>query len=313
MEIPYDVYNQYRLDFEQNVRVHGIYAGNETVTEYEYAPNAVRVIFFALEAMALVALVIFCCRRRKKKTEDFGSGKHLARGAAAEEPQGSDRRKPWMMILVCNFFLCMTVALFQPLTELLVNLPEFPFESVWLGQLLLALGGTAVLSGLMILLPARGGRIAAAVSFGGGIAYLVQNFLLNAEKPLRMDTNWPMEMLNIFTWFGIVIIAAAMAAYYTGEQGQETEKEKKTGKILGKIVCVTACLLVILQAMNFTVLGTAESRDETYMDRYSYLIAEQEQEKDPDAPEKQAGAGDVMSVSMYKGMPFFLKGPDYRE
>ena len=65
--------------------------------------------------------------------------------------------------------------------------------------------------------------------------------------------------------------------------------------------------------MNFTVLGTAESRNETYMDRYSYLIAEQEQEKDPDAPEKQAGAGDVMSVSMDKGMPFFLKGPDYRD
>ncbi len=151
-------------------------------------------------------------------------------------------------IILCNLFLSLTVIFFQPLDYMLLNLGEFlvSFENVWWVQLLIAIGATVVLSAVMLLLPVKAGRIAASVSLGFGLAFLAQTLLFNDGKVLRMNTNWPIEVLNIFVWFGIVAITVSMGAYYSGEQGRRAE-----------IVMFTiACLLIVAQAYNFTILST---------------------------------------------------------
>ena len=307
--IPAARYSRFRFDIDADVVVREILSGDVARIDLAYSPYAVRIIFFTLEVLLVLGAVYFCF---PKKNKDNGSAARaesvLAQGARVQGPRrrradskGPRRRraeperkgiaafawkKPLAAVVLCNLFLSMTVVFFQPLTYGLVNLVGFPFDGLWWGQLLIALGIALVLSVLMLLLPARGGRIAAAVSLGAGIAFLAQALLLNDGRPLQMNTNWPMEMLNIFVWFGIVILAAAMTAYYAGSEGKKAEKA----------MCLIACVLLAVQAMSFTVLST--SKDEGYR-RPEYNPQE--------IISGETGFAELMNLSLVRGLPFFLK------
>lgn len=159
------------------------------------------------------------------------------------------KRKPAGTILICNLFLAVTIAFFQPLEYMLMNMKEFliPFGNVWWVQLLLAIGITLVLSLGMLVLPQKAGRIAASFSLGLGIAFLAQALLFNNDRPLAMNTNWPIEVLNIFVWFGIVAITVSMSVYFSGQQDRRVEI----------VMIAIAWCLIVFQAVNFTIIATS--------------------------------------------------------
>ena len=120
-------------------------------------------------------------------------------------------KRPFLTILLCNLFLALTVVFFSPLEVLMANAVEFffPFGNVWWMQLLAALAAALVLSGLMFLLPARAGLVAAGISFALGIAAYVQILFLNggmvALTGEKMDLTQSRVTLNLVLWIAIFL------------------------------------------------------------------------------------------------------------
>lgn len=290
VRIPEARYSRFRFDFEENVRIREILSGNMGLNNFAYTPYAVRIIFFTLEFLALLAAVYFFAVKRNRENAAAGESPRRRRSERNRKRIAAfAQKKPLFAVLLCNLFLSMTVVFFQPLAYGLFNVIEFPFDSLWGGQLLIALGFTLVLSALMLLLPARGGRIAAAVSLGAGIAFLAQSLLLNEGRPLAMNADWLMKMENIFVWFSIVVVSIAAMVYFSGSEGKKAEK----------VICLIACVLIVMQAMSFTILGT--SREQGYR-RLDY---------DPQEElSGETGFAELMNISLERGLPFFLKPAD---
>lgn len=286
--IPSAVYGQFRFDIEDHVVIRDITAGNEYPVIFVYHPHGVRIALLAAEFFLLFYAVRFFALREEK-------GKRTGKHAPEEE------RKPIWAIALCNLFLALTVMFFQPVSSALAFGP-FAVGNVWGLGLLLAFGAAAVLSGLMMLLPVRAGIAASAFSLGAGGAFLVQSVLWNEGRYLRMDTSFPLQMLNIIAWFGIILMAFVLGAYCT-----ESREQQKTAK---KTLCIFAVILLMIQGMDYTVLQTRMEGDPLpagYREEWTRKEASGgAAEEDPEAlPE--ASLGDLLTLSLRNGMPFYLK------
>lgn len=270
--IPENIYSNFRFDFEESVILDTILCGKGTQIIYSYRPHAVRVILLFLEIFIPLCLL----------AASLLSG----RGTIEADRKALIRRKPFWTIILCNLFLFMTIGLFQPITEITIRWWNYPymFSNIWWVQLLLMIALSLLISFLMLIFLSGIGRICASLSLGTGISYLAQALLWNDRKPLQMNTSWPMEMLNIFVWFGVIIITTAMVIMYSEKQRKTTER----------IMCGLAILLIAVQSMSFTVLGTIKGEEQ----QKAMVISRKEQyhlEKD------------VIDSSLSRGMPFFLK------
>ena len=270
---PRAAYETLRFDFDEDVSLEGIYIGEREWLLLPYRVNPIRMIM--IFCMVFIPLCWLILRKRKEH----------------ESPEDLRRTHgSILLILLCNLFLSLTVVFFQPLECILVNSRIFQvrFGSLWWVQLFIGIGIALILSLIMYILPKKAGRIAAVISLGLGIAFLVQILLFNEDRILPMNTNWPMEMLNIHTWIGIVILVAAMGIYAYAYQ----EREKKTETIL----CIIAYVLIAVQIFNFTILATVADQDipaEAGQSRQVHVL--------PEAEKK------ILSLSMERGMPFLLK------
>lgn len=278
LSIQENAYAMLRFDFEQDVSLYAIYSGKGIRREdYGYRPNALRLVLLFVEVFIPLCALIFFVSRKSKQKED--------------QANATGRKKPLLTILFCNLFFSLTIVFFQPMAHVLANLGkyEYLFEHIRWIQLLLTAGAALVITGLMLFLPSRAGRIAASLSLSAGCAFLAQSLLLNAGKPLAMDTSWPMEMLNLFIWFGMILITVVMVIFYSETHSKKTET----------VMCIVACLLIVLQCMSYTVQRMITT-EEAYR-----------AEKNTRQAEKQDGLSDmekgVIRISLFRGMPFFLK------
>ena len=272
IRIPSAVYAYFRLDPGRNMVLQGITAGNETLVKYVYHPHTGRIILLGAEVFVLFLIVCFIILNRRGERK--GSS-------------GRVRGKPAGTIVLCNLFLALTVVVFQPMAFVHAWVKGFaPGNALWVCAAVAA-GAAAVLSCLMMLLPPRAGIGAAGLSLGAGAAFLLQSLLFNGNRVFRMDTSFPMEMMNIILWFGIILIAAVMAAACA--EGRQTATVKK-------VLCVAAAVLIAVQAMDWTILATVEEGD-PLPKGYS-----------PEA-EYEGGStfGELMELSGNTGLPFYLK------
>ncbi len=203
------------------------------------------------------------------------------------------KRKSICTILFSNLLLTLTAAFFQPLEHILMNPGEvsFRFADIWWIQLLLAVGAAVILSFLMILLPAKAGRIAASLSLGTGLASLAQGLLFNGGKPMEMNTNWPVQLQNVFVWFGIIAATVSTVTWFSGEQGKRT----------GIVMCAIAWILITAQAMNFTILSTAA---EPYIPRAD--IEETQVVREADTGWSGA-ENELISIAAARCLPYLMK------
>ncbi len=275
------MYSMLRFDFEQDVDIDRIYAGNEEFIVLDYSPNLVcliavfSVIFFPLCVLILV-------KTRKKE---------------AISPGSKAKRKPLWVILFCNLFLSLTVLLFQPMIPLLADIRNsaFPVWSTWWIQMLVSIMATFILSAIMLPLSAKAGRIAALISLGMGISFLIQSLLFNIGWPFDMSVKWEHQVGSIMIWAWIVLFVVTTAYYYF-----ET-REKQTNVI----IIAVAWLLIVIQAVNFTMLGTsadtlARSPDYLSESKYQQYI----QPGNPDLINLERG---IIYISMQRGMPYIIK------
>ena len=156
-------------------------------------------------------------------------------------------KRPATAILLCNLFLFLTVVFFSPMEVLLVNAKEFsfPFANVWWFQLLIALGGVLVMTGLMLLLPARAGQIAAGVSLALGIAAYIQSMFLNGNMVALTGEEMTVTpagiVWNLVIW-GAVILAVVLCVILFGRKHR---KGTETG------MRAAAMALLVMQTIGF--------------------------------------------------------------
>ena len=273
ISVPEGIYALFRFDFEQEVVLDGIYSEHETVQMHRYRLNLLRILSFSLLSFFWLTSMLVIIKKGKK-----------------EKGRSEKRSRCFGEVLFGNLFLSLTILFFQPLETARVARDQLA-ENTWAIQLLAAAGFSIILSCLMLLLPVRGRMVAASASVGTGVAFLAQCLLLNDGRPLAMNENWPMEVLNIFVWFGTVIMAMTMVASLSEEQR----------RLAGKLLCVTAAVLITVQAFSLTIWGTEYSAyDEENHDAMTERVTESE---------RQADMADLMIVSMSRGLPFFLKDP----
>ena len=156
-------------------------------------------------------------------------------------------KRPFLTILLCNLFLALTVVFFSPLEVLMANAVEFffPFGNVWWIQLLAALAAALVLSGLMFLLPARAGLVAAGISFALGIAAYVQILFLNggmvALTGEKIDLTQSRVNLNLVLWIAIFlgILTAVILFGKTSRRGTK------------RVLCLLSAALLAMQTAGF--------------------------------------------------------------
>lgn len=206
-------------------------------------------------------------------------------------------KRLFFTILICNLFLALTVMLFQPLQYMLVNVREiaFPVWRVWWIQLLLSAGVAFILSIVMMILPKKAGRALASVSLGLGISFLAQSLLFNGNRPFAMNESWPTQVENVFAWFAIVLIIMVTTLYYQGDYGKRYDFT----------FIAIAWILIVIQAVNFTMLET--SCDRLAREPYYLSEAQYEQYTQPGSADLIRLEGTVLSVSMNRGMPYLLK------
>lgn len=206
-------------------------------------------------------------------------------------------KRLFFTVLICNLFLALTVVFFQPLVYLLVHVREtaFPVWSIWWIQLLLALFISAVLTTGMVFLPLKAKRIAALFSFGLGTSFLIQSLLFNNAWPFDMNTTWEKKIGCILIWVWIVLFVVTTGYHFL----EQREKLTKT------IITALAWILIVIQAVNFTMLETSCDR----LAREPYYLSEEryEQYTQPEALDLIRLEGTVLSVSMNRGMPYLLK------
>lgn len=190
------------------------------------------------------------------------------------------KRKLNGSIVLCSLFLSLTALVFQPLAYFMANQENLQADigAIWWKQLLVGLAAALILSLLMHLFPEKIGRALASAALGGGIAYLVQVLLFGDGKPLQMNTNWPMEMLNIHVWFGIVIFVTGYGIYYGARQARKTD-------LIKRIIC---WILIILQALSLIILSM--SADLTVRNGIQNQYSEKH----------------IIRISMERGLPYLI-------
>ena len=277
--IPRAAYEDLRFDIEQNVSFEGIYIGDQEWTVVPYGLRKLRIsIILCIVFIPLCILILY-------KTRTLGELNDKDRNGDI----GGIKRKLNGVVLLCNLFLSMTVFAFQPLDNLQINshFARITFKDIWWMQLLLGAGIALVLSVLIHILPEKGRKIAASVSLGFGVAFLVQSLLLNDGRTLPMNMNWPIELLDVHVWFGIVIIIVVMGISYSNQQEKKAEITK----------CVIAWVLIIMQAVNLTAMATAVD-----LSANSKAQIERTDRENLISTEKQ-----MLSISMERGLPYLLK------
>lgn len=278
------VYSNFRFDFEQDVSIQVIISRNATQTLYAFHLGTVRMISFALVIfIPLCAVIILITKKKENKAQETKNNKSI-----------------WVIVF-CNLLLSFTVVFFQPLGYMLANLNTFLFSfgQVWWIQLLIAVCTTGLLSFLMLLLPPKWGRIAAAVSLGLGLAFSAQCLLFNGGRPLSMNSSFSDESLDLCVWFGIFALTVAEVQCFYRDY---PDKQKTTNTV----IIVIASLILLVQALNFIVMTTATEKpiqkDAIYLkpeyqelsanSRLDYLKMEE----------------NMICISMFRGMPIPLKG-----
>ena len=156
-------------------------------------------------------------------------------------------KRPFVTILLCNLFLVLTVAFFLPLEVVLLNQREFliTVSTFWGFQLLISLGAALVLTLLMMILPAKAGRIAAAFSLGGGLALWAQSMFMNGGMVdltgEEMNVSSAGKLLNLAAWV-VIIVGTVIGTALLGRK-----KPKRTGALM----CLAAGALTLTQAAAF--------------------------------------------------------------
>ena len=174
------------------------------------------------------------------------------------------KRKPILAIVLCNLFLALTVAFFQPMEVVLANLQEFlfPFGNIWWLQLLVAAGVALILSLVMLLLPPRAGRIAASVSLGLGLACWVQAMFLNGGMVSLTGAEMTVTsggiVLNAVIWFLIALLVVAMVSVFSGKDGKKAETA----------MCLIAGALTVMQGVGFVSLVATTDTSARKVDHY---------------------------------------------
>ena len=287
LPVPETAYEYLRFDIDRNVTLEGIYGVYETQTEVPYSADPVRIALYACACFCVLSLfgVVYLAGRREQALLPGRRRRSLREVSAS--------RKPWGTILLCNLFLSLTVAFFQPFSAVLETAAGYPPEGVWGMQLLWAALMGLGLSGLMLLLPAGAGNLAAAVSLGLGGAFLAQCLLFNPGRPLRMDTDWSITLLNAYVWAGIVIITGAMAFTCRRENALWT----------GRVMRIAAWVLLAVQLGWVTALWSLGPGKGFRAVTWEYL---------PEARRETvyAGAetfGEWMELSLERGAPYVAK------
>lgn len=276
--VPLAQYDYFRFDIEAGVALEGIFGVYETQTEVPYSADPTRTVLFGVCAFFVLGL--------------FGV-LWLAGGRRNGLREASASRKAWGTILLCNLFLALTVVFFQPFSAMLESVSGYPPEGVWGMQLLWAALIGLGLSGLMLLLPAGAGIVAAGVSLSLGAAFLAQCLLFNPGRVLRMDTNWPTEVENAYLWAAIIIITVATLIYY----------RRGNSRMMQTVMCVVAWVLIVVQLGWVTVMWSLGPGKGFQTVTRDYL------------PESRrvsvyAGAdsfGEWMELSLQRGAPILLK------
>ena len=277
--VPWTNYSYFRFDFEQDVTLEGIYAEREKEITLAYQPHGVRIACFAAAVFALGCMLILSVRAWKETEKE-------TRTRRRDRKAG---RKATGMILLCSLFLASTIVFFQPVIALLEDGRETAAGNTWWIQLLCAAGIGLALAGLARLLPARGGKIAAGAFLAVGAAFLAQCMLLNGGKPLGMNDSWPVMLLNVFVWPGIAVIVIALVLDGLRDGEKRTEIAARAA----------AWILILIQAVNLTVAWTAEDPDVTIHTAHPPV-------SEP-ADAEGAGFGDLMGVSLERGVPYLIK------
>lgn len=275
------MYSMLRFDFEQDVDIDRIYAGNEEFIVLDYSPNLVCLIaVFSVIFFPLCVLILIKTRKTKANTRDSKA-----------------KRKPFWVILFCNLFLSLTVLFFQPMIPFLTDIRNsaFPVWSTWWIQMLVSILATLVLSVVMLPLPAKAGRIAALISLGLGISFLIQSLLFNIGWPFDMSVKWEHQVGCIMIWAWIVLFVVTTAHYYF-----ET-REKQTHVVIIAI----AWIFILIQAVSFTMLAASEdklARSPDYLSQKKY-----QQYIQPGSPDLIRLEENILNVSMSRGMPYIIK------
>ena len=272
IDIPEDVYASLRFDFEQDVAFEGIYAGEGGMAflPYRFQPVRAAVIF----CVVFTPLCIYILYKPKK-------GNELKEKDAGEDGGTTN--------LICLLFVFLTVLFFQPMVYILINQQflQIRFGDIWWIQLLLCAAATLIAVLLVHLLPEKTGGITSAGFLGLGIAYLVQTLLLNGNRIIPMDTNWPIKVLNVFIWLGIVTATISVEIHYSGKSGKKTAGIRRAA----------AWTLIVMQAMNFMILAT--SADLSVNNRAEAVTLKNETLLDREK--------EVIDISAENGLPYLMK------
>ena len=172
-----------------------------------------------------------------------------------------NRRSPGT-ILSCCLFLTLTVTFFSPMEVVLMNAGEFnfPFENVWWFQLGIALAAGLLLSLVLLALPPRAGRIAAAVPLGLGLAAYVQAMFLNGA--MVSLTGARMKLTDGERTGNLVIWALILLAVLIGTVLLQRKNRKRTDLVMRGLSLALIAVQSAAMVSQALTGGTPEKKKE---------------------------------------------------
>ena len=175
-----------------------------------------------------------------------------------------NRRSPGT-ILSCCLFLTLTVTFFSPMEVVLMNAGEFnfPFENVWWFQLGIALAAGLLLSLVLLALPPRAGRIAAAVPLGLGLAAYVQAMFLNGA--MVSLTGARMKLTDGERTGNLVIWALILLAVLIGTVLLQRKNRKRTDLVMRGLSLALIAVQSAAMVSQALTGGTPEKKPEQYL------------------------------------------------
>ncbi len=179
-------------------------------------------------------------------------------------------KKPFWTILLCNLFLALTAVFFLPLEVVLMNQKEFMIavSVFWWFQLLLAVGAALILSGIMMILPPKAGRIAAAAALAVGVCLWAQSMFMNGGMVSLTGTEIQVssagKIINVLVW--VLILAAVPVSVLL--LAKKKRKETETA------MCLVAGALILMQTVAF--VSQAATADKVERETRHFLSTEGE-------------------------------------
>ena len=183
------------------------------------------------------------------------------------------RKKIFLTVLLCVALPVLTILFFGPMEVVLANTGEFffPFSTVWWFQLLVTLAISLIAAGLLCLLPARAGLIAAACVLGVGIAAYAQTYpFMNSLMPsltgraIRISSSgitW-----NLIIWI-MIILVTVLAVLLT------IKKHRSVAKTAMRAV---AAALIAMQVVGL-IGSLTGNREELSEKRQDHVLSAQGQ------------------------------------